>query len=221
MVVTNSPSAREQEKGVDFLLAEYGLLKDLRASLITQNENRLNYYITVVSGVAAVTALIFKVYDTTEAFYFAALPVSFLLLLLGATIFGRLIETHISITIYARGLNRIRRYFLDNDHRIANYLMLHVFDDRPRFGALGFLSTKTTRLGLSVVPFLINSTLIGILTGFSTSLLFQFQIPASFVIGLITFSLTLVAHYGYYNHQIKKARKVFSKDFGIKFPSKQ
>lgn len=205
MVVEDSLSPNDQVGG--FLLAEYELLKDLRAGIITQNENRLNLFMAVVSGSAGLIAFIIKEQVcNSKASYIAALFIILWLLLFGLTAYKRLIDGVISITIYSRGLNRIRRYFLDVDQAIADYLMLPVNDDVPRFGTVGFLPTKWSGIGLAWVVIIVNSILIGGILAIILHLVTRITSWLIILIGVLAI-LALIAHYVYYKHQMEKARR--------------
>ena len=47
-----------QQHAVDFMIAEYETLRNLRQDLITLGENRLNFFLASVSGAAVFVALI-------------------------------------------------------------------------------------------------------------------------------------------------------------------
>ncbi len=205
MATQDSPSSSEQI--VSFMLAEYELLTDARASTIAQNENRLNFFIAVTSGSAALIAFFTNEGTLHDiAFRSITLFVMFLLFLFGLVTSKRLIEGTISIVTYTRGLNRVRRYFSNIDRGIVDYLILPINDDVPQFGAVGFLTSKGSGVNLTVVPILVSSALIAFIIAITLDLI---GISLWFVTatGFVSFFLALIAHYLYYKHTLEKARR--------------
>jgi hypothetical protein len=214
-MTTESQPILKDEVG-RFLLAEYELLKDSRASVTAQGENRARFFVAIVSATVAVMALLpDELLNATDVFYFATSVVVSLLLVFGWLTFARLVEAHISNTKYTRGLNRIRRYFLEADSRIADYLMLPINDDFPVFGKVGSLSTKVIKSGLSTMIAVINSILAGVLLCLIAFWIFRASVLLCLIIGLLASPVAFVFHYWHYDRQMKKARESIS----VKFPS--
>jgi hypothetical protein len=215
--VMTEGNSRPENGTKDFLLAEYELLKDLRANLQTQTENRMNFFMLIVSGTIAVLAGIAQSNGGIEhaVLHNASLVVIFSLLLFGLQTFLRFIEVNISSTTYTRGLNRIRRYFLDRDQSIANHLILPTIDDVPKFGEIGFRSSKLSVIGvigftgtIIVINSLLAGTFLGMLMLESWNFLGTFV-----VVTLLVFFLQCC----YYARRMKKAAKV--ENVTPKFPS--
>lgn len=71
-------------------------------------------------------ALVSQMTSISTSFLVIALILTFLLFSLALITFARLIDGHISLTLYTRGMNRIRRFFVDIDGSIKDYLLLPV-----------------------------------------------------------------------------------------------
>jgi hypothetical protein len=198
----------------DFLLTEFDLLKEMRASGIAQSENQLKFFITIVSGTTAVLAVLAQL--GKKDLMDVSLPLVIPLFVVGVLVFIRLIEAHISITVYTRGLNRIRRYFLDNDRTIEKYLILPVSDDTPTFGRIGFLSTRISVAGLTALATIINSAL-----AFAFFSILSYRVWSilcvAVIVGVLGFLLSIVAHHLYNERQTRNA----SNKVGVEFPENE
>jgi hypothetical protein len=199
----------------NFMLAEYEHLKDFRASMISQMESRLNFLFASVSGIAAVLALISQITGVSPAFFVIALSLTFLLFLLGSITFARLVEGHISLTLYTRGINRIRRFFVDNDDTIKDYILLPVTDDVPKFGILGFSSTRISITGNVGMTLLLNTIIFGCFFALLINLVLARLSYLSILAVFLASMLVWFAQLRYYDMRTKKVEKATIS----KFPS--
>ena len=164
LVIPSLAGGHVGEDTRDFLLAEFGLLKDSKESQIRQEENRFNFFLIFLSALMATIALI--VVDSPDyppwLIAAAALAGSFI----GAMMFIRMIHAHINATKYTRGLNRIRDYFLKNDpafERIADQvLILPRSAEEPKLGEFGIGLGKPWVIGFPGLMNILNSILLGI-----------------------------------------------------------
>lgn len=182
----------------EFLMAEYTTLKEFRASQLEQSQNRFNFFLALVSGALAIIAL---VNDRNNAFstptFFVGTGITALsLLYLGIVTYRRIVQTHIRMVEYTRGMNRIRRYFVENYPEIMPYLTFSSDDTRPKLGALGSLTISAT--GLTSMVMFINTVLATVGLNF---LLFQLTLslgeaqPVILVISVVlTAGLSLLLH---------------------------
>ena len=203
------------ERTADFMLAEYGHLKDFRASMLSQMESRINFLFASVSGIAAVLALISQMTGVTSTFFKIALLFTFLLFLLGLITFVRLVEGHISFTIYTRGINRIRRFFVDNDSAVNDYILLPVTDDVPKFGVLGFSSTRISITGNVGLAILLNTIIFGCFFALLENLVLSGFHYLSILAALLAAVLVWSAQLIYYRNRTKKVERATVS----KFPS--
>ncbi|MEO5951442.1 MAG: hypothetical protein ABIQ44_03145 [Chloroflexia bacterium] len=122
-----------------FLLADMGVLKDFRQDLIQQGETRINFYVTA----ASVSLVGMGLVSQGVAFDVTFLVSTFVvcgLIAMGVITFVRMVERSIGIVLYARRINRIRRYFQDRDKDIVKYMSFPAYDDVPQFRRMGLLT---------------------------------------------------------------------------------
>jgi len=92
---------------VDFLLAEYETLRSVKSELVSHGENRVNFFLAVVSGAMVGLALLSQSPALGEVPPVVIGTVLIGILLLGLMTFARTVDRAIGIKLYARGMNRI------------------------------------------------------------------------------------------------------------------
>lgn len=188
---TRDSTLGETKHGVvEFLLAEFETLRELRAKTIEWGEGRANLYLTIAAGAAGLLTLTNQFTSDPLSLYLTSFAILIGLFLLGVLIFARLVTREILVTNYTRGINRIRRYFLELDPSIRKYLILPASDDTPKY-----YSVRPKKAGLRTIVGLIVSIDAAALT----SILFSFisgsheiswpQVVSSIVVLVVTYIL--------------------------------
>ena len=157
--MSNKNNAAISSYSVDFLLAEYAMLRDLRQDTISHGESRLNFFLATVSGALVGIPLINQVSVDKDIILFVNSTIIIGLFILGLITFGRLVQRSVRVIIYTRGLNRIRRYFVDQGLAIQKYLILSINDDHPAFEQTGDLPKAATLLDVTAPVAAINSVI--------------------------------------------------------------
>jgi hypothetical protein len=204
-----------QTHDLDFMLAEYEALRDLRAGLVSFGESRINFLLATVSGALVGLALISQLSGYGDTIYIVSCIILAGLFFLGMITFARTVENDIGIKIYTRGINRIRHYFAVRDPDIKNHLILPVSDDVPSFTRIGFLSRRSTLIGMPATVAAVNS----IVAAASISVFVRLGLAKSttltFLIALLTFIVTLSAQYRYHIVRLREAEERTD----VRFPS--
>ena len=200
----------------NFMLSEYSLLKDFRASVLRQMDSRLNIYFASVSGVVAALALLNQILKLSIAFYLASLVLLLLLAMLGITTFNRIVQGHISVTRYTRGINLARRYFVSLHKTVGQYISQPIVDSEPLFGSMGFISEnkspKINRIGLTAMSIPLNSLVVALLSVFIVQFSGQISIAISVLFGVFVFVASFVLHEVYLKDAMKKAEENYLRD---------
>jgi len=206
-----------EEHSAGFMLAEFETLRCLRSDIGSVGESRVNIFLVTVSGGLVGLALLNKSSSFVEAFPLIAGVVFGGLLCLGLITFGRTIERDINIKSYARGLNRIRRYFVQQDPDLSEYLLLPIVDDRPQFKTLGWLRSGGQILSLESMVAVINSTLVTVgVSAFVIGIL-KLEIVLAAIIAFPSFLVVYAAHYLHMCIRFKKAENQAKAK--VRFPS--
>jgi hypothetical protein len=212
-----TPQKSEIQKiSAEFMLAEYKNASEMRMAAIRRRESRTNFYFTLISVVTAFLAIIAQVFGVNDTFYYAIGILSFVIFVYGLMVFDRLVEGHISVRIYARGINRARRYFADFNPKIIPYLSQPINDDFPSFEKTGYLGRKGAQGGLLRLLIFSNTVVSTILVSIILATIIRwgtvYSIGFGIIAGLTTYILSIV----YFNSQVKTANN----KIGIRFPTK-
>lgn len=204
-----------ENRSLDFMLAEYETLRSVRSGLMSLGESRANIFLLTVSGGLAGLAILYGSSGWEEI----AAPIIGVVLaglfLLGLITFARSIERNIGIKVYARGMNRIRQYFVQLYPNLSDYLILPVSDDRPAFKSMGWLPKGGRFLGLSSMVAVINSIVASVaVLGFCKGSCWITD-QASYIASILAFLAVLFGQHIYMSIRLGKAEK----ETKVRFPS--
>lgn len=197
----------------NFLVTEHSEIFQEFRRLRDEGIRRLTFYVTISTAVLG--GIVFS-------FQIAELPVLVLkiislfsilmLVLLGWDTFRYLIVRDISSDFNMRSMARIRRFFVDLEPKVKNYLVWSTHDDPSHYLDKGdgkYFSTIMTTMAYFI------SMLVGFGLSFSVSLLVDSLVPL-FSIGFVGF---LISNYGlrkFAMKMISEAREQAESD--VKFP---
>lgn len=211
----------------EFMLKEYDLLKDFRELIVHQVDNRVNLYLkmfsTVIASIPVLSIFVENPQNVVNNKLLSTILiiVSMLLLYFGVLSFYRVIEGHISIINYTRAINRIRRYFLDNDQNIKKYLAMPVTDNVPKYGTYGFSSVKTINVGATSLIMTLNALNL-LLTEALLVWYLSLKVSITPILIIILIIIAIFIAFFYlsllrylYNRRMKKAKTKFVPNFII------
>ncbi len=133
MTADDEVETRRQAAFLQALTTEHFALQSGRSATISESASRSSLYLTTVSSAVVALALAAQVKDLGVLFALAILPVVFFL---GLVTYGRLLQTGVEDTIYARAISGIRRYYSEIDPARAEYF-LEIHGDRAGLRAIG------------------------------------------------------------------------------------
>lgn len=197
------------KQDTEFMLAEYEMIKELRRDVISLGESRVNIFLAGLSGSAIGLTLINQIPGNNIIIFVIDTIILLGLILWGQFVLFRTVEVNISGTIYTRGLNRIRHYFVKKSPELINYLILSVHDDFP---SLRFLNLKVGG-NLSSVVALINSVLISISAVLLLSVILIDLVAQIIFASVAIFIASYYLQYRYIRSRFQKAEKGTSINF--------
>jgi hypothetical protein len=124
---------RRRSEFMQALTTEHFALQSGRSATISESGGRSSLYMTTVSSSVVALALAGQVANLGTLFALAILPVVFFL---GLVTYGRLLQTGVEDTIYARAIGRIRRLYGEIDPARADYFR-DIHSDRAGLRAMG------------------------------------------------------------------------------------
>jgi len=203
-----------QDSTLGFMLAEYETLRDLRASLVSQGESRVNFLLATISGAVVALALVNQGAYSKDIVITINAMILVGLFLLGLITYLRLVHRGIAITVYTRGINRIRRYFVERVPDIGDYLILPTSDDVPSLRYGGFFSRGLGSVGLAGMVAIIDSIISVASVVLGLKIIFDQPIGIVLFAGLIAFAKTYLGHYVFHIVLLRKANK----ETQVRFP---
>lgn len=211
-----SEYAATPERDDKFLTTEHSALQAASNAAVAEGTGRASLYLTTISGTLVALSLIANAAHLGLVFFVFALVLFPSLFVIGLTTFQRAIETGIQNTLYIRGMNRIRRYYLEVAPQLRRHFILSTHDDS--LGALysmGLLDpgrrrwweAMMTTAGMVAV---VNSVLAGVFIGMVFRLCLNLfltlsdgDLPSLFVTALVGLAAFLLSIWLHFRHQVK------------------
>jgi hypothetical protein len=180
-----------QQQIVQFMTTEHFTLQAARSATIAEANGRCALFIGSLSSAVVALAFIGQASGLSEGFFLFGLVLFPTLLFLGIYTFKRVLQTAVEDIIYARGINRIRHYYVELAPEVRRYFIQSIHDDTA--GALqgmGIVPTDSkweffqTSSGMVAV---INSVIGGAFAGLLGRFLFSLPVYADFGLGVAFF----------------------------------
>ncbi|MGH2561248.1 MAG: hypothetical protein ACRDJH_19435 [Thermomicrobiales bacterium] len=222
----NTDQANDRQiDGEAFLLADFESFRELRNSLNTLVNSEINVYLAMVTATLIGLGFLGDRLSFGSDVRRIGISVLLIVCLLGIVIFGRVVEGRIQVHSYLRSMNRIRRYFWDNDLRVRPYLNQRaIYDDVPRFAVIGQSESKLGSLrGNTGMIAILNSGTVGALAGLITLEILdtagvnRWQEAVMSLTALITFAAALFLHGRYQVQRFDRMEHQAGQD--VRFPS--
>lgn len=205
------------DKEISFMLEEYATLRELKINLDNKGDNRVNFFLATISGASVALGLLNQLTLPVELLFFLNASVFVGILFLGNITFARMVERHSRNIEYERGMNRVRRYFVDKYPSIEKYMFLPLYDDKPRFGytLFDFKEKRWGITGLAPLVGIINSIVATVGVVVFARMVLLFPVLWSYGVGLLVFLIMAYSQYRYLVNRMK--RKQISSD--VHFPN--
>ena len=164
------------------LIAEHDRLVSLYQHNATMGDRFVATYLAVVSLAVVLIAGLRDLLPSSNMAMLIELTLLIIVMTTGATIFRRLVERRIHAIEYLRAINRIHRYFVDQDPKSQRYFYWSACDDSPPIQIKG-----TVVGGLLDMVAVLNSLFVGFTLSVITKVWWPvMSIPLSALIGVVT-----------------------------------
>lgn len=182
---------------VSILTTEHFTLQGARSATVSDSSGRASLYLSTLSGTLLALSLLGNATDLGVPFVVAALVLAPTLIFLGIVTFVRVLESGLEDSLYARGINRIRHYYLEVAPELKPYFILSDRDDME--GVLinmglapgGRSQAFFTTAGMIGV---INSVLVGAFVGGLVRLTVDEGLGVIFAAAAVGFGVSAWAH---------------------------
>lgn len=211
-------STEQMNYAVQFLTTEHFTLQTARSATISDSSGRASLFMSTVSSSLIALAFVGQISQAGTAFTAFALVLFPTLFFLGLVTFQRVLQSSIEDNVYASGINRIRHFYIEVAPQTSKYYILSANDDAT--GVMGNMSVRPGRwqvfLTTAGTILVINSILLGVLTGLVMRAFTDAPLLWIMLGGLFIFGLSLAAHYAYQVKQwsiaVKQGSTIFPSD---------
>lgn len=185
-----------RQRAASIMTTEHFTLQSARSATISDSSGRASLFLGSVSASLVALGLFATATGVGTGFRVFTLVLFPVLLFLGLVTFNRVAQSAVEDLLYAHGINRVRRFYLDAVPEAAPYFILSANDD-----AAGVLRN----MGIAPSPWqpflttagtigVIDSVLAAVFVGFAADL-FGLPLGPAVAVGALVFVLSVVAHY--------------------------
>jgi len=194
--------ARRRGEFMQALTTEHFALQSGRSATISESAGRSSLYMTTVSSAVVALALAGQVKNLGTLFALAILPVVFFL---GLVTYGRLLQSGVEDTIYARAIGRIRRLYGEINASRADYFR-DIYSDRAGLRAMGLFRRWWQQfLTAAAMVAMVNSVVAGAFLAIAVA---RWVTPPALVAVAIGGSAALLVGASFYRHQRRAWNRV-------------
>lgn len=182
---------KPKESSVQFMLAEFNRIQSGESYNRSNGDTRVNLYLTLLSITIGSLITLWQLTDkqnfSAVQFFYAATSIFLIFVsMIGIIVFRLLLERWKLSIIYLKKLARIRRWFLQQDISIKDFLVYTTDEGYNTFSSKGFMSSS-----LVTLVSLLNSICISIAVGFLVKVLFT-DLDLSFFVSVVPASIAIL-----------------------------
>src|SRR5262245_9480747 len=122
-------SETQQQQILLALATEHSALQSARSTTVSETNGRISLFLGSVSSTLIALGFIGQGSGSEELFYLFGLVLFPSLLFLGLATFARVLQSSIEDFLYARGINRIRHFYIELVPQMQDYFILSSNDD--------------------------------------------------------------------------------------------
>jgi hypothetical protein len=160
--VHRPPAGTGRQQLLQALTTEHFTLQTARSATIMEANGRSALFLSTVSSAVVALAFIGQVADVGQPFFLFALALLPALFCLGLLSYLRLTQNASEDLLYARAINRIRRYYLELDPAAPSWFLLGGHDDIHGVTAnMGMVSSSRHLLSHTATMVAVTTSMIG------------------------------------------------------------
>jgi hypothetical protein len=178
---------------VQFLTTEHYVLQSARATTVNDATGRATVFLGTVSAGLIALAFLGQASHLGRPFYAFALVLFPSLAFLGFVTLARALQSSIEDTIYARGMNRIRRFFIEQTPAVVPYLIQSAHDDSTAVMANAGLKLTWYQMWLTTAGMvaMITAILVGAWASLAAGAVMWWGLPGRVAAGALAFLAAL------------------------------
>jgi hypothetical protein len=183
-----------QEQSLQVLTTEHFVLQTARAATIQEANGRANLFLTAVSSLTVALAFVAQVTQMGKPFVLFSVIVLPCLYFVGVATFVRTVQVSIEDMVHARGIARIRHYYVEIIPALQRYLIHSIHDDDQALLADKALKPSHWQSFLSTAGMVsaIDSAIGGVFVGIAARLVIGTMTAFAILLGALAFAGSLV-----------------------------
>jgi hypothetical protein len=191
--MANADDAATQQQILQFMTTEHFAQQTARSSTIQEANGRASLFLTSVSSATVALAFVGQVTQLSERFLLFGVILLPCVYFIGLVTFVRAVQVAIEDMVHARGIARIRHYYVELAPSMRRYLIHSIHDDY-----LGMLA----ELGLRPSPWqsfmttagmvsVIDGAIAGVFTGLVVKAADGLTMAAPILLGIVAFAVSV------------------------------
>jgi hypothetical protein len=207
----------QQQQLLLCLTTEHSALQSARSTTVSETNGRISLFLGSVSSALIALGFLGQGATGTTAFFLFGAVLFPALFFIGLATFIRVLQTTREDLLYARGINRIRHFYLELAPQLQTYLILSPHDDIA--GVFKNMSLTPSRwqfvfTGAGMVA-VITSVLAGVVVGMLITQVVDLGLPIEVGAGIGMFLISTLIHYRYLEATLRRA----DQQLAVRFPS--
>lgn len=191
--MTQADQGEDRQNLLQSMTTEHFVLQTARAATIQEANQRANLFLTSVSMATVALAFVAQVTKMGEPFVLFALILLPCLYFIGLVTFVRAVQVAIEDMVHARGMARIRHYYVELTPEMARYLIHSIHDDeRALLADRGFRPGRwqafMSTAGMIAV---VDSAIAGVFAGVVAKALIGSTLAAAVMTGGLVFAVSV------------------------------
>ncbi|NOJ40015.1 hypothetical protein [Bradyrhizobium australiense] len=192
MVETNEGDTGNQI--LQIMATEHFVLQTARSATIQEANQRANLFLTSVSSATIALAFVAQVTQMGRPFVLFSLILLPCLYFIGLVTFMRTVQVAIEDMIHARGMARIRHYYVERSPVMQRYLIHSIHDDSSAVRVDKGLKSSPWQFFVTTAGMVstINGAIAGVFAGVVATSAIGSAITPSVIVGLLTFAASIL-----------------------------
>ncbi len=185
--------AKSRQQALQFMTTEHFVLQTARAATIQEANQRANLFLTSVSSATIALAFVAQVTQMGQPFVLFSLILLPCLYFIGLVTFVRTVQVAIEDMVHARGIARIRHYYVEVAPLMEKYLVHSIHDDGQ--AVLSDKALKQSRwqsfMSTAGLVSVIAGAIAGVFAGVVVKTAAGSGVPVAVVLGIAIFAINV------------------------------
>jgi hypothetical protein len=186
--------SKGQQQMSQFMTTEHFVLQTARAATVQEANQRANVFLTAVSSATIALAFVAQVTEMGQPFVLFSLILLPCLYFVGLVTFVREVQVSIEDMVHARGIARIRHYYVEHAPEMQRYLIHPIHDDET-----AVLSDKALRpsywqsfMSAAGLVSAIDGAIAGVFMGILAKTIVGLSMVTSIALGVVAFTASVL-----------------------------